>query len=54
MLQGRVASAAWSFFVVTSLSGCGQLSPAASSQTPPENVAARVKTVFDPKAQWPL
>ena len=47
MIRARVASAVLSFFLVTSLSGCEQSSPAASSQTPPENLAARVKALED-------
>ncbi len=47
MTQARVASAALCFFFVTPLCGCDQTSPAASSQTPPENLAARVKAVED-------
>ena len=47
MIWARVASAVLSSFFVTSLSGCEQSSPAALSQTPTENVPARVKAVED-------
>ena len=47
MIQRRVASSVLSFFILTSLSGCERSSPAASSQTPPESLAARVKAVED-------
>src|SRR5271167_4646729 len=47
MIRARVPSAVLSFFFVTSLSGCEQALPAASSQTTPENLAARVKALED-------
>src|SRR5271165_4282897 len=47
MIRARVTLVAFSFVVVTVLSGCEQTSPAASSQTPPENLAARVKALED-------
>jgi hypothetical protein len=47
MILSRVALAVLSFILVTALSGCEQTSPAASSQTPPENLAARVKALED-------
>ncbi len=47
MIRARVRSAVLSFFFVTSFCGCEQTSPAASSQTSPENLAARVKAVED-------
>jgi len=47
MMRGRVALTVLSFAVVTALSGCARSSPAASSQTQPENLAARVKALED-------
>jgi len=47
MIRARVTLAAFSFLLVTVLSGCEQTSPAASSQTPPEKLAARVKALED-------
>ena len=47
MIPARVASAALCFFFVTPLCGCDQTSPAAPSQTPPEDLAARVKALED-------
>jgi len=47
MIRARVALAVLSFTVVTASSGCEQASPAASSQPPPENLAARVKALED-------
>ena len=47
MIWARVASAVLSFVLVTVLSGCEQTSTAESSQTPPENLAARVKALED-------
>ena len=47
MMRARVTLAVFSFVLVTALSGCEQTSPAASSQTPPENLAARVKALED-------
>jgi hypothetical protein len=47
MIRAHVPSAVLSFFFVASLSGCEQTSPAASSQTSSENLAARVKAVED-------
>ncbi len=38
MIRARVMLAVFSFLLVTALSGCEQTSPAASSQTPPENL----------------
>jgi len=46
-MQSRVMIVALSFILLTTLSGCEQTSPAASSQTPPENLAARVKALED-------
>jgi hypothetical protein len=42
-----MALGALSFILVTVSSGCEQKSPAASSQAPPDNVAARVKALED-------
>ncbi len=47
MIQARVASVVLSFLLVMFSSGCERSSPAASSQTPPEDLAARVKAVED-------
>jgi len=47
MMRARVGLGVLSFILVTALSGCEQTSPAASSQAPPENVAARVKALED-------
>ncbi len=47
MIRARVTLAVFSFVLVAALSGCEQTSPAASSQTPPENLAARVKALED-------
>ena len=47
MIRARVTLAVFSFVLVTVLSGCEQTSPVASSQTPPENLTARVKTLED-------
>src|SRR5271157_2694221 len=47
MMRTRVSLAMFSFAVVTALSGCEQTSPVASSQPPPENLAARVKALED-------
>jgi len=47
MIRARVTLAVLSFVSVIVLSGCEQSSPAASSQTPPENLAARVKALED-------
>jgi hypothetical protein len=47
MIRARVTLALFSFVIVTALSGCEQSSPAASSQTQPEDLAARVKAVED-------
>ena len=41
MIRARVTLAVFSLVLVTVLSGCEQTSPAASSQTPPGNLAAR-------------
>jgi hypothetical protein len=47
MIRDRVAVAAMSFVLMMGLSGCEQAVPAASSQTTPEDLAARVKAVED-------
>src|SRR5271154_6766011 len=47
MIRARATVAVLSFVLVTALSGCEQSSPAASSQTPTENLAARVKALED-------
>jgi hypothetical protein len=47
MIRACVASAGLSLFFVIFLSGCEQMSPAASSQTQPENLAARLKALED-------
>jgi hypothetical protein len=47
MIRARVALTALPFVIVTFLSGCEQASPAASSQTPPDNPAARIKAIED-------
>jgi len=47
MIRARVTLAVFSFVLVTVLNGCEQTSPVASSQTPPENLAARVKALED-------
>jgi len=47
MIMARVTLALFSFVLVTVSSGCEQASPAASSQPPPENLAARVKALED-------
>jgi hypothetical protein len=47
MIWTRVMLAALSFGLITGLSGCAQTLPAASSQTPLENLSARVKAVED-------
>jgi len=47
MIRARVTSAVLTSVLLTVLSGCEQTSPAASSQTPPENLAARVKALED-------
>ncbi len=47
MIRLRGASVVLSLAVVTSLSGCEQSSPAASSQATPEGLAARVKALED-------
>ena len=47
MIRARVTLAVFSLVLVTVLSGCEQTSPAASSQTPPGNLAARVKALED-------
>jgi cytochrome c553 len=47
MIRARLLLAVISFAIVTALSGCEQASTAASAQSPPENLAARVKAVED-------
>jgi predicted component of type VI protein secretion system len=47
MMRGRLAMTVLSVALVTALSGCERSSPAASSQAPPENLAARVKALED-------
>ncbi|HKI18972.1 MAG TPA: hypothetical protein VKA15_13885 [Isosphaeraceae bacterium] len=47
MIRARVALAVLSSILVTASSGCEQSSPAASSQTPQENLTARVKALED-------
>jgi hypothetical protein len=47
MIRARVASAVLSFILVSALSGCEQASPAASPQTPQENLAPRIKALED-------
>ncbi len=47
MIQVRVALAVCSSILIAACSGCEQSAPAASSQTPPENLAARVKALED-------
>jgi hypothetical protein len=47
MIWTRVTLAALSFVLVAALSGCEQSLPAASSQSPPENLAARIRSVED-------
>ena len=47
MIRTRVASAVLSFVLLVAPCGCEQSSPAASSQTPPDDLAARVKAVED-------
>jgi hypothetical protein len=47
MIRPCAALAVLSCILVTALSGCERTSPAASSQTPPENLATRVKALED-------
>ena len=47
MSRARVTSGLLSLVLVAALSGCEQAVPAASSQTTPESLAARVKAVED-------
>ncbi len=47
MIMARLTLALFSLVLVTLSSGCEQTSPAASSQPPPENLAARVKALED-------
>src|SRR5260370_36643379 len=47
MMRRHVVLVVLSFAVVTALSGCDRSSPAASSQTPSDNLAARVKALED-------
>ncbi len=47
MIRSRVVLAALSSILVTASSGCDRPSSAASSQPPPENLAARVKALED-------
>jgi hypothetical protein len=47
MIRARVASVLLALVVVTGSSGCERASPAASSQSPPDNLAARVKALED-------
>jgi hypothetical protein len=47
MIRARVGLAALSCTLVTAGSGCEQTSPAASSQAPADNLAARVKAIED-------
>ena len=47
MIKARVTLAVFSFVPLIVSSGCEQVSPAASSQTPAENLAARVKALED-------
>ena len=47
MNRARIAAAVLSFVLMIGLSGCEQAAPAASSQTTPEDLAARVKAVED-------
>ncbi len=47
MIRSPVALAALSFILVTASSGCERTSPAASSQTPPVDLAARIKALED-------
>src|SRR5271168_1716427 len=47
MIRDRVAAALLPFALMIGLSGCERAVPAASSQPPPENLAARVKAVED-------
>jgi len=47
MIRARVALVVLSSILVTASSGCQQTSPAASSQAPSENLAARVKALED-------
>ena len=47
MIRPCAGLAVLSCILVTALSGCEQTSPAASSQTPPENLASRLKALED-------
>jgi len=47
MIRTRAGLGVLSSILVTALGGCEQASPAASSQAPPDNVAARVKALED-------
>ena len=47
MMRARVTLAVFSFVIVTASSGCEKPSPAASSQSQPDNLAARVKALED-------
>ncbi len=47
MIRNRVAVAVLSFVLIIGLSGCEQAAPAASSQTTPADLAARIKAVED-------
>jgi hypothetical protein len=47
MIRDRLAAAVLSFVLMIGLSGCERAVPAASSQTTPEDLAARVKAIED-------
>jgi hypothetical protein len=47
MMRSRVTLAVVSLALIIASSGCEQKSPAASAQTPPESLAARVKALED-------
>ena len=47
MTRSRLTSAVFRFILLAALSGCGGTLPAALSQTPPENLPARVKALED-------